>query len=152
LVDAYKTCFARSFSGRRKDPVPITVSAADVLAGQNDSFTVADRRFLGRAVGELFASVVHPGGVTGAALPPVTAKFVGRELCRYADAGYVEPDDGSPPQYRLGLTMATFAGSLFSWISLLSLHDIQLTGWDNGRAVGQEEVLLFITTETTVWT
>jgi hypothetical protein len=151
LVDAYKTSFVRSFAGRREDPVPLTVSVAGILEAQNDALKVADRRFLGRAVGELFATIAHPGGVT-AQLPVITQQRAEHWLNDYANSGYLERSGPASRAYKLGLAMATFAGSLFTWISMLTLHDIQLTGWRNGRASGQEELLLFITTEPTIWT
>ncbi|RKT08958.1 hypothetical protein BX285_7330 [Streptomyces sp. 1114.5] len=152
LVDAYKTAFFRSFAGRRPEPAPVTVSLADVLEAQQDALRVADRRWISHCVAELFAAQLHPGGRTGAALPEVTADVAERELRRYADAGDLEPaGTGDPEAYELGLTLATFAGTLFTWISLLSLHDIQVVGHEAGRPVAQEDVVLFVVTEPTVW-
>ncbi|MFG2848842.1 hypothetical protein ACGF12_37690 [Kitasatospora sp. NPDC048296] len=152
LVDAYKTAFFRSFAGRRTEPVPVTVTLTDVLEAQNDALRVADRRWIAHAVAELFATQTHPGGGTGTTLPPVTAAVAERELCRYEETGYVErAGAGDPPAYELGLTLATFAGTLFTWISLLSLHDVQVVGHEAGRPVAQEDMVLFVVTEPTVW-
>ncbi|MGA5821761.1 hypothetical protein ACPC54_28320 [Kitasatospora sp. NPDC094028] len=152
LVDAYKTAFFRSFAGRRPDPAPVTLSLSDLLEAQQDAQRVADRRWISHAVAELFASQLHPGGRTGATLPPVTAALAERELRRYQEAGYLErAGTGEPAAYELGLTLATFAGTLFTWISLLSLHDVQVVGHEAGRPVAQEDVVLFVVTEPTVW-
>ncbi|MFF2147583.1 hypothetical protein [Kitasatospora sp. NPDC058190] len=152
LVDAYKTVFFRSFTGRRTEPTPVTVSLADVLEAQQDALRVADRRWISHAVAELFASQLHPGGQAGVPLPPVTAAVAERELRRYAEAGYLErAGTGDPPAYEPGLTLATFAGTLFTWISLLSLHDVQVVGHEAGRPVAQEDMVLFVVTEPTVW-
>lgn len=152
LVDAYKTAFFRSFAGRRTEPTPVTVSSAGVLEAQNDALRVADRRWISHAVAELFSSQLHPGGRTGATLPPVTAAVAERELRRYEEAGYLDRvGTGDPPAYEPGLTLATFAGTLFTWISLLSLHDVQVVGHEAGRPVAQEDMVLFVVTEPTVW-
>ncbi|MER7754986.1 hypothetical protein [Kitasatospora sp. NPDC097643] len=152
LVDAYKTAFFRSFAGRRQQPAPVTVSLTDVLEAQQDALRVADRRWISHAVAELFAAQLHPGGRTGTLLPQVTAAAAERELRRYAAAGHLEPaGTGDPQAYELGLTLATFAGTLFTWISLLSLHDVQVTGHEAGRPVAQEDMVLFVVTEPTVW-
>ncbi|WP_045696528.1 hypothetical protein [Streptomyces rubellomurinus] len=152
LVDAYKTAFFRSFAGRRTEPVPVTLCLPDVLEAQEDALRIADRRWISHAVAELFASQLHPGGRTGASLPPVTAAVAERELRRYEEAGYLErTGTGDPPAYGLGLSLATFAGTLFTWISLLSLHDVQVVGHEAGRPVAQEDVVLFVVTEPTVW-
>ncbi len=152
LVDAYKTAFFRSFAGRRQQPAPVTVTLTDLLEAQQDALRVADRRWISHCVAELFAAQVHPGGRTGAALPTVTAAVAERELRRYAAAGDLEPaGSGDPPAYELGLTLATFAGTLFTWISLLSLHDVQVVGHEAGRPVAQEDMVLFVVTEPTVW-
>ncbi|MFD8707355.1 hypothetical protein ACFV1W_33025 [Kitasatospora sp. NPDC059648] len=152
LVDAYKTAFFRSFSGRRTEPEPVTVCVTDLLEAQQDALRVADRRWIGHAVAELFATQLHPGGRSGVTLPPVTAAVAERELRRYEESGYLERvGAGDPAAYEPGLTLATFAGTLFTWISLLSLHDVQVVGHEAGRPVAQEDMVLFVVTEPTVW-
>ncbi|MGW8360484.1 YrhB domain-containing protein [Streptomyces wedmorensis] len=153
LIDAYKTRFFRSFTGRRPLPTPITLSLADVLEAQNDALLVADRRWLTRAVTELFALLVHPGGRTGVGLPLVTQEIAERELRRYTDAGHLaRTGTAASPRYEPSLAFTVFASTLFTWTSSLSLHDIQLTGWERGRATGQEELLVFIVTQPVLWT
>ncbi|MGW6919420.1 YrhB domain-containing protein [Kitasatospora sp. NPDC054939] len=153
LVDAYKTRFFRSFAGRRPTPTPLALSAADVLEAQQDALRVADRRWLTRALAELFGLLVHPGGRTGITLPPVTEDLAGRELRRYAEAGQLErTGTAADPRYEPSLAFSVFAGTLFTWTVLLALHDIQLTGWEDGRPGGQEELLLFLVTQPVLWT
>jgi hypothetical protein len=82
LVDAYKTGFFRSFAGRRPEPAPVRISLTDLLAAQNDAVGVADRRWLTRAVTEIFSLLVHPGGRTAVVLPLVTEKIAERALRR----------------------------------------------------------------------
>ncbi|WBP91040.1 SH3 domain-containing protein [Kitasatospora cathayae] len=152
LVDAYKTVFFRSFAARRTEPQPVTVSVTDLLEAQQDALRVADRRWISHAVAELFAAQLHPAGRCGVTLPPVTAAVAERELRRYEEAGYLErAGAGDPPAYEPGLTLATFAGTLFTWISLLALHDVQVVGHEGGRPVAQEDMVLFVVTEPTVW-
>ncbi|MFJ9776779.1 hypothetical protein ACIRVF_37035 [Kitasatospora sp. NPDC101157] len=152
LVDAYKTVFFRSFAGRRSQPRPVTLCATDVLEAQQDALRVADRRWISHAVAELFASQLHPGARSGTTLPPVTAAVAERELRRYEQAGYLErAGAGDPPAYEPGITLATFAGTLFTWISLLALHDVQVVGHREGRPLAQEDMVLFAVTEPTVW-
>ncbi|MFD0277290.1 YrhB domain-containing protein [Kitasatospora sp. NPDC127111] len=153
LVDAYKTRSFRAFTGRRPMPTPIALSPADVLEAQNDALLVADRRWLTRAVTELFALLVHPGGRTDVGLPLVTEGLAERELRRYTEAGHLtRVGTAAAPRYEPSLGFTVFAGTLFTWTSVLSLHDIQLTGWERGRATGQEELLLFIVTQQVLWT
>ncbi|MFG2848787.1 YrhB domain-containing protein [Kitasatospora sp. NPDC048296] len=152
LVDAFKGGFVGSYARRRAEPAPITLSAADVLDAQSGAALVADRRWLARAVGELFALLAHPGGRTGVTLPVFTPEIAERELRRYVEAGHLQPVDGTePPRYEPSLAFTMFAASLSTWISTLSLHDIQLVGWADDRPVGQEELLLFIVTQSVLW-
>ncbi|MEU4065744.1 YrhB domain-containing protein [Streptomyces wedmorensis] len=153
LIDAYKTRFFRSFAGRRSTPTPLALSCADVLEAQEDALLVADRRWLTRTLTELFALLAHPGGRTGVTLPPVTEEFAERELLRYAEAGHLErTGTAAEPRYTPSLAFSVFAGTLFTWTVLLALHDVQLTGWEDGRAAGQEELLLFVVTQPALWT
>ncbi|WP_317440821.1 YrhB domain-containing protein [Streptomyces collinus] len=148
LVDAFKTGYARSYARRQPEPMPITLSATDVLDAQSAAALVADRRWLTRAVGELFALLIHPGGRTGVALPAVTPEFVELELRRYVEAGYLERVGGAgTPRYEPSLALTSFAAQICAWTSMLSLHDIQLVGWEDGRPVGQEELLIFVVTQ-----
>lgn len=153
LVDAYKTAFARSFAHRRAEPASISLTVADVLEAQNDAFLVRDRRWIATAVGEILSVMVHPGGGTGVRLPLVTEEAAREEVRRLAAEGFLEiVRDGRDLSFTLGVTLAQFAGSLFTWISITSLHDLQITGMQAGVPGAQEEAILFVATEPTVWT
>jgi hypothetical protein len=58
---------------------------------------------------------------------------------------------GAQPIFEASSTLSTFASSLFTWISLMSLHDMQLVGWQDKRPSGQEELLVYLVTDATIW-
>jgi hypothetical protein len=153
LIDAYKAAFVRSFGARSTAQAPVVVTVADIVQAQNDSNAVADRRWISHAVAELLSSLVHPGGATNIRLPQVTQQLAERELKRYVDRGYMTArTEGRNTTYQLGDGLGLVAGSLFTWISMVLLHDAQVTGVRNGRAAAQEELLLYVVNQETVWT
>ncbi|MGW6919004.1 YrhB domain-containing protein [Kitasatospora sp. NPDC054939] len=152
LVDAYKTRHLRSLADRQPDRSAITLTSADVVDAQDGALRIADRHWLTRAVGEVLGSLVRPGGHTGLRLPTLTLESAERQLRRYADLGDVErTGTDEPARYTLSVGLSVFAGTLFSWITLLSLHDVQLTGVEGDRPIGQEELLVLVATGSTLW-
>jgi hypothetical protein len=153
VVDAYKAAFAASLQRRGNGAGPLVLSAADVMEADLDGRREADRRFLVRTMAELFAHLVRPGGRQGVALPVLDEATVTSEISRYAARGFVELVGSAGrrnPTFILGPSLGMMAGSLFSWISVLSLHDVQVTDWQ-GRPLGQEELLVYVVTEPAVW-
>lgn len=153
LADAFKMSFARSFTVRRPEPAPTQITMADILEAQSLALSQPDRRWITHAMGELLSVVVHPGGVTGVGLPIVDETLAKREIRRYVGEGYMMTGrPGQNPSLELGPTLSVFAGSLFSWITLVSIHDMQVVGMEGGRPIAQEEILIFLATESTIWT
>jgi hypothetical protein len=153
LVDAYKVAFVRSFGTRKASVTSVGITLADILQTQNDSLAVPDRRWISYAIAELLSTLVHPGGATDIRLPVVTEDLAKRELRRYAERGDITPIAKGPNAlFEVGVALGMFAGSLFTWISMVLLHDSQVTGARNGRAAAQEELLLYVVNQETVWT
>jgi hypothetical protein len=149
LADAYKVSFVRSFLPRRIDPQPVRVTVADILEAQDAARQVRDRRWISTALGEFLGLIVHLGGRTQVGLPLVTQEFAQREIERYIDQEHLKPaKDGG---FELGIELALLAGDLFTWLSIVSLHDLQIVGGTATAPEGWEELLMFITTSSTVW-
>lgn len=152
LADAYKLAFARSFTIRRSEPAPMLITMADILEAELLARTQPDRRWIAHAVGELFGVMLHPGGATGLTLPSVTEPVATAEIRRYVAEGFMSAERrGANPSLELGPTLSMFAASLFSWISLLSMHDMQVLGYSNGSPQAQEEAIAFVVTQPTIW-
>jgi len=149
LTDAHKAALFRSFETRRTGPEPVRVSLADVLDAQQQALKTADRRWVTMAVAELLATMVHPGGATGVMLPVVTDEIARAEIKRLATAGLLDGDESA---FSLGPVLASFCGSLMSWVCILAMHDLQIVGYQDGQPKAGEELALFFVTEGTVWT
>ena len=152
LADAFKANFARSLTERRAEPTSVLVTMGDILEAQDLALTQPDRRWILHAVSELLSLLVHPGGRTDIGLPIVTEAVAKSEIRRYVAEGYAEVSRRGPdPALQLGPSLSMVAGSLFSWVSMLLLHDMQVVDYDDGP-VAQEELMLYVVSEQTVWT
>jgi len=151
LADAYKAAYVRSFQPRRREPEPIVLSVDDIFDAQKDALEIRDRRWLLNAVGELFNEMIHIGGKSEVNLPKLTKSFIKKELARYAENEDLLPIKGKKNQYQLGISLETFIGDFFNWISLITLHDLQIVGGTAEAPEAFEEALLLITTGSTVW-
>jgi len=151
LADAYKAAYVRSFQPRRREPEPIVLSADDILDAQNDALEIRDRRWLLNSVSELFMEMIHIGGQTQVNLPKLTKSFITKELDRYAQNEDLLPVKGKKKQFQLGTSLETFIGDFFNWISLITIHDLQIVGGTASAPETWEEALLLITTGSTVW-
>jgi RNA polymerase subunit RPABC4/transcription elongation factor Spt4 len=151
LADAYKAAYIRSFLPRRREPEPIVVTAEDILEAQKDALEIRDRRWLLHAVGEFFSEMIHIGGQSQVNLPTLTKRFVEEELRRYEENEDLLAVEGKRDQYQLGASLETFIGDFFNWISLITIHDLQIVGGTPEAPEAFEEALLLITTGSTVW-
>ena len=152
LCDAYKTVFIRSFLPRVDEPDPVTVTLADILEAQEAALKSADRRWITTAVREFLGLMIHIGGRSGVDLPVIGVDFAQAEIARYMKAGHLRPvPEKADGHYELGAGMSLMAGTLFNWISILSLHDLQIVGGEASAPAGVEELLLFITTGSSIW-
>ncbi|MEE9513578.1 MAG: zinc ribbon domain-containing protein [Anaerolineales bacterium] len=151
LADAYKASYVRSFQPRRREPEPIVLSAEDILDAQKDALEIRDRRWLLNAIGELFNEMIHIGGQTQVNLPKMSKSFIKKELDRYAKNEDLLPVKGKKNHYQLGESLEAFIGDFFNWISLITIHDLQIVGGTAAAPEAQEEALLLITTGSTVW-
>jgi hypothetical protein len=152
LFDAHATALHRSFVHRRPTPAPATVRFSDVIEAQNEALLMRDRRFLLTMVTELFDVMVHAGGRQGLTLAPVTPALAEREVRRYVQRGWLAVTErGRNPVLRLEPPLLGPAFTLLSWLTVLSLHDLQVVGHRDGHSVAQEEAALFFVTEAAVW-
>lgn len=152
LVDAFRTQLHRSYTVRRTAPTPVRFRWSDIVEAQNDALRTRDRRWLLTAIGEILDVIVHPGGRQGVGLPPVTAALAEREVRRYVANGWLTVvDRGADPLLQLDGALPAIASSLLAWLSIMSLHDVQVTGWDGGQPVASEELLLFVVGEPVIW-
>jgi hypothetical protein len=151
LADAYKTAYVRSFQPRRREPEPIVITTEDILDAQKDALEIRDRRWLLHAVGEFFNEMIHIGGKSEVNLPMLTKSFVKLELERYKENEDLLPVEGKKAHYQLGPSLEAFIGDFFNWISLITLHDLQIVGGTAEAPEAFEEALLMITTGSTVW-
>jgi hypothetical protein len=151
LADAYKAAYVRSFQPRRREPDPIALSVDDIFDAQKDALEIRDRRWLLNAVGELFHEMIHIGGKSEVNLPKLTKSTIKKELARYAENENLVPIKGKKNQYQLGISLETFIGDFFNWISLIAIHDLQVVGGTAEAPEAFEEALLLITTGSTVW-
>lgn len=151
LADAYKSATVRSFLPRRQGPVDIVITARAIAQAERDALEIPDRRWLRYAVDEFFAEIIHIGGEAGVRLPGLTERQIESEIARYIENGFLVQAEGEEEGYLLGEPVGSFIGDLFNWISLISLHDLQIVGGTADRPEAQEEALVFITTGSTVW-
>ena len=151
-VDASKTAFAGSFTSRRPEPEPVTVTVDDIVAAQEAARQSRDRRWITAAMEEVLGAMVHIGGRDGVHLPVLTRELAGREVQRCVEEGHIQPATGKAAgRYELGLRWAQAAGDLFTWLSLISIHDLQITGGSVAGPEAWEEMLAFVCTSNTVW-
>ncbi|MFV9675834.1 MAG: zinc ribbon domain-containing protein [Anaerolineales bacterium] len=151
LADAYKAAYVRSFQPRRREPEPIVLTVDDIYGAQKDALDIQDRRWLLNAVGELFNEMIHIGGQSQVKLPKLTKSFITKELDRYAQTEDLLPVKGKKKQFQLGISLETFIGDFFNWISLITIHDLQIIGGTASAPEAWEEAVLLITTGSTVW-
>jgi hypothetical protein len=151
LADAYKAAYVRSFQPRRREPEPIVLTTEDIYNAQKDALEIRDRRWLLHAMGELFNEMIHIGGQAGMNLPKMTKSFIKKELDRYAQIEALQPWKGKNTQFQLGPSLEAFIGDFFNWISLITIHDLQIVGGSPKAPEAWEEALLLITTGSTVW-
>jgi hypothetical protein len=152
LADAHKAAYAATWMERREEIEPVLLTVADIMGAQAGAVSSRDRRWASRAIGELFAAMIHPGGRTGVALPELSAKSAAAMVDRYTKAGLLKPAGAArDARFELGTILAMWCGSLFSWLSLASLHDMQVIGVEGGRMKAQEECLVMITTQSAIW-
>ncbi len=98
------------------------------------------------------AEIIHIGGQADFRLPALSNEYIASEIARYVESGFLVASKSEEGGYELGEPVNTFLGDLFNWISLVSLHDLQVVRGDADRPEAQEEALIFITTGSTVWT
>jgi hypothetical protein len=151
LADAYKAAYVRSFQPRRQEPEPVVITADDILDAQKDALEIRDRRWLLHAIGEFFNEMIHIGGKSDVNLPKLTKSFVKQELERYKKNEDLLPVEGKKAQFQLGPSLEAFIGDFFNWISLITIHDLQIVGGTVEAPEASEEALLLITTGSTVW-
>jgi predicted nucleic acid-binding Zn ribbon protein len=151
LADAYKVAYVRSFQPRRREPEPIVISADDIFDSQKDAREIRDRRWLLHAVGEFFDEMIHIGGKTEVNLPNLTKGFIKKELDRYKENGDLLAVEGKKAHFQLGPSLEAFIGDFFNWISLITIHDLQIVGGTPESPEAFEEALLLITTGSTIW-
>jgi hypothetical protein len=151
LADAYKANYVRSFHPRRREPEPIVISADAILDAQKDALEIRDRRWLLHAAGEFFNEMIHIGGKRDVNLPRLTKGFIKQELERYKENEDLLPVEGEKTHYQLGASLEAFIGDFFNWISLITIHDLQIVGGSVEAPEAFEEALLLITTGSTVW-
>ena len=151
LADAYKATYVRSFQPRRREPGPIILTEDDIFDAQKDAQEIRDRRWLLNAIGELFNEMIHIGGQAEVNLPKMTKSFIKKELDRYAQIEALQPVKGKKTQFQLGPSLEAFIGDFFNWISLITIHDLQIVGGSAKAPEAWEEALLLITTGSTVW-
>jgi hypothetical protein len=150
VADAHKTAMARAFLVRSSEPPVLRLSVGDVLDAQQAALSVRDRRWAVCAVGEVLSALIHPGGGTGVGLPVLDEAFCRAEVARLATDGFLV--DVSGDGFRLGPTLSMFASTLVGWLTIVSLHDVQIVGVENGRPQAQEEMVLYVATDATIWT
>jgi len=151
LADAYKAAYVRSFQPRRREPEPIVLTTEDIYNAQKDALEIRDRRWLLHAIGELFNEMIHIGGQAEMNLPNMTKSFIKKELDRYAQIEALQPWKGKNTQFQLGPSLEAFIGDFFNWISLITIHDLQIVGGSPKAPAAWEEALLLITTGSSVW-
>lgn len=152
LVDAFKLALHQSFATRRPRPQPLVFRFSDLLNAQNLALKSFDRRWLLTAMGEIFGVLSHPGGGPTIGLPILSATIAEREVRRYVKNGWLAVRDrGKDPLLELDGPLPFLASTLLSWLNIVTLHDIQVTGWADGRATAGEEVMVFIVTEAALW-
>lgn len=152
LVDAFKLTLHQSFITRRPRPQPLVFRFSDILNAQNLALKSYDRRWLLTAMGEIFGVLSHPGGAANSGLPILSAALAEREVRRYVKNGWLAVRDrGKDPLLELDGPLPFLASTLLSWLNIVTLHDIQVTGWNGGRATAGEEVMVFIVTEAALW-
>ena len=153
FADAYKLKFARSLAERSAAPRPNTLAVADILEAQGlAAANPQDRRWAASAIGELFSAMVHPGGGAGIGLPQLTEKTVREQVQKYARTGFtLDLVEGQNLSFRPGTTLSMWAGSLTTWLNLTSYHDVQVIGYEGGRPRAQEEAMVLVATESTIW-
>jgi hypothetical protein len=151
LADAYKAAYVRSFQPRRREPEPIVITTDDILNAQKDALEIRDRRWLLHAVGEFFNEMIHIGGKSEVNLPKLTKDFVKQELERYKENEDLLPVEGKKGEFQLGPSLEAFIGDFFNWISLVTIHDLQIVGGTVEAPEAFEEALLLMTTGSTVW-
>jgi hypothetical protein len=152
LCDAYKDAFVRSFLKRRITPIPVVITVEDILRAQEAALSTKDRRWISTAMREYLDLIIHIGGRSQVNLPLIDGAFADREIKRYVANGLLNPfNNADGGAYELGASLSQMAGSLFTWISLVSMHDVQVVGGTASAPQGVEEVLLFITTGSTIW-
>jgi hypothetical protein len=151
-VDAYKAAFVQSFVQRRPNPEPITVTVDDIVVARQAALEVRDRRWITTALEEMLGAMVHTGGRDGVHLPHVSHALAESQVARCVGEGHMQPAAGKAGGlYELGLRWAQAAGDLFTWLSLISIHDLQITGGSASRPEAWEEMLVFVGTSNTVW-
>lgn len=151
LVDAYKTRLFQSHLARQAQPAPLELSAQSIHGAAAAGRYTPDRRWLVTTLNELFAALVHIGGGTQVGLPELDLAEVQAELARFQAAGYLLPGGANGAMY-CSRALTQLAADLSQWICVLALHDLQITGGSAKQPAGVEEILLFVGTQTTVWT
>ena len=149
LADAYKMAFIRSFLSRQREPQPVTITIEGILEAQDAALEIQDRRWLLTALRELLGLMIHIGGRTEVNLPLVTGALAQREIDRYVEQELLRSVDGG--RYELDLSLAQVVGDFFTWLTLISLHDLQIVGGSATAPEACEELLIFVSTTSTVW-
>ena len=152
LLDAHAAVVHTSYAQRRAQPASAGVHLSDILQAQADALSTRDRRWLSTALLEVFDLLVHPGGRRGVGLPPVTRSLASDEITRYVDNGWLQVDAaGDNPSVTLAGPLPAVAATLGNWLQLVSLHDTQITGWAEERAVAQHDAVVFVVGASATW-
>lgn len=151
LADAYKAAYVRSFEPRRRDPEPLALTAEDIFNAHKDALEIHDRRWLLLAVGEFFNEMIHVGGRSEVTLPKLTKTFIKKEVDRYRENEDLLAVEGKKTQFQLGASLEAFIGDFFNWISMITIHDLQIVSGTAESPEAFEEALFLITTGSTVW-
>lgn len=151
LTDVYKEALFQNYASRQAELKAITISEKKIIAANQAGTGVADRRWLLTAIQEFFRSLMHIGGEVNICLPELTPNFIKNEIQRYVEAGHLvlSADNG---KYEFGRGLTQLAADLAQWISLLCMHDLQITDGRPDKPEALEEVVFFIPTQSTIWT
>ena len=95
--------------------------------------------------------MIHIGGQAEVNLPKLTKGFIKLELDRYKENGDLLAVEEKKAHYQLGSSLETFIGDFFNWISLITIHDLQIVGGTAEAPEAFEEALLMVTTGSTIW-
>jgi len=153
LCDAWKLRHARSIIERSPSPPDLLEITEDELAeALRDGREGTDRRFVVSVIDESLRLLVRPGGVPAFGLPDLDGAALRRGLARWEEIGDViahETETGTVLEIQP--TLCQIAASLYTWISSLWFHDVQVVSGGRGDAASQEDFVLFLATPLTVW-